>query len=194
MGPSPNLENGMKSKREIRAEIRQKLLRQGKAERREASGRVQEALYGLKEFREAKCLLIYAALPEEVDTLPVIERSLAAGKSVVLPRVLRRPRSLELREIRNLREDLEKGSFGVLEPRASVTRLVRPEEVDCAVVPGIAFDRKGRRLGRGAGYFDRLLAELPRQAARVGLAFGFQVVDELPAEFHDEPVDKVLSA
>ena len=184
----------MKSKKEIREEIREKLLKQGDQERRESSRRVEESLVRLGEYQKARCVLIYVALPEEVATASLIERSLALGKRVVVPRVLDETHALELREIRDAALDLVKGAFGIFEPRPERTRVVTAAEIDCAVVPGLAFDRRGRRLGRGRGYFDRLLAGLDRRVPRLGLAFGFQVVDELPFEPHDQPVDRVLSS
>lgn len=193
MGRPAKNENGMKSKKEIREEIREKLAQQGDKERREGSRRIEEALVRLEEFRSARCVLIYVALPEEVDTVPVIEHALSLGKRIAVPRVFD-GRALELREVRDIRLDLVKGAFGVLEPRMDRTRQVAAEEIDCAVVPGVAFDRVGRRLGRGRGYFDRLLATLPRSVPRIGLAFGFQVLDSLPEESHDQPVNRVLSS
>ena len=130
--------------------------------------------------------------PAYYEDADLAMRIRAMGKRVVVPRVLPGPGALELREIRSPARDLAKGAFGVLEPRVESTRAVPPGEVDCAVVPGMAFDREGRRLGRGGGYFDRLLARLAPGVARVGLAFRCQVLDELPIADHDEPVHRVL--
>ncbi|MBI4343199.1 MAG: 5-formyltetrahydrofolate cyclo-ligase, partial [Candidatus Omnitrophica bacterium] len=90
--------------------------------------------------------------------------------------------------------ELAPGAFGVLEPTPSARRPVRLRELDAVLVPGLAFDRQGRRLGHGYGYFDRLLARLPQATPVIGLAFRFQLLDRLPAASHDRPVSTVLTA
>jgi len=114
------------------------------------------------------------------------------GKRVVIPRV--RGSRLVLSELRDLQQDLRPGAFGVWEPSPRTTRPVDPERLDLVLVPGLAFDRQGHRLGRGRGYFDRLLAAVPRNIPRVGLCFDFQLFDHLPLRPHDQPVSAVLAA
>ena len=88
-------------------------------------------------------------------------------------------------------KELKPGAFGILEPAFDPKRLGRPEDLGLAVVPGLGFDRRGGRLGRGEGYFDRFLAEA-KKAYKVGLAFEFQIVDEVPREAKDVSVDEVI--
>ena len=185
----------MKTKKEIREEVRRKLHDQSQRERVLASGRIQRSLYRLEEFRRARVVLVTLSCAEEVDTLRIVKRCLGTGKMVVVPRVTDEARGkLELRQIRNLEGDLARGAYGILEPRPAVTRVVKPGKVDCAILPGLAFDRRGNRLGRGKGFFDRLLAAIPREVPRIALAFKFQLVDRLPVWVHDRPVDIVLSS
>jgi len=184
----------MKSKEEIREEIKRKLKGQDKSDRRRRSLSVRESLYRLDSFIKAKVVLIYLSLPEEVDTLPLIERCLSSGKRVVLPRVSSDSQSLELYEVKDLGTDLENGPWGLREPRALAERKVEPDSVDCVILTGLAFDRDGHRLGRGRGFFDKLLALIPARVPRVALAFAFQVLDRLPTEIHDERVNTVISS
>lgn len=144
-------------------------------------------------YRKARVLLCYAAFDGEVETRPVLRAALAAGKRVAVP-VMRPGRRLALQEIRCARRDLaRRGRFGVPEPVLRRQGRVQPGELNLAVVPGVAFDRRGGRLGRGKGYFDRFLARVPARVPRVGLAFSFQMVRALPSEPHDRPVCAVVT-
>ncbi len=172
------------------------MLRQLRTQKEEARRRkselIRRKLVRLAAFRKAKTVFCYVSLPYEVETRRLIEQMLDAGKRVVVPRVVRR--QLLLSELRDPDEELSPGAFGVLEPRPQARRPVRPKELDLAIVPGLAFDRLGRRLGHGLGYFDRLLARVPRDTPTVGVCFSFQLVDRLPAGPHDRPVHRVLFA
>lgn len=183
----------MKTKQEIREEIRRRLGLQTGPERAEKSRRIERKLFEDKAFRAAKRVLIYLSLPEEVDTLGVIRKCLEERKTVILPRVENASSALELREIRDIETDCERGRYGLLEPRRDRTTEADPGSIDCAIVPGLAFDAAGNRLGRGGGHFDRLLARIPKEVPRVALAFSFQIVERVPVESHDRPVDRVLS-
>lgn len=184
----------MKTKKEIREEIRRKLKRQGHEERSIHSRRIHRSLYRLEVFKKSKCLLIYVSLPDEVETLPVIEKCLSMGKRVVVPRMVVKKKELTLREVKNLKKDFKRGPYGVLEPKVDLTRKVLPKEIDCIVLPGLAFDPEGNRLGRGRGFFDRLLSRIASTVPRIAFAFPFQVVNHLPTEHHDRPIDILLSS
>jgi 5-formyltetrahydrofolate cyclo-ligase len=184
----------MKSKKEIREEIRQKLKRQGKKERDQRSGKIYRLLLGLPQFRDSTKPLIYLSLPEEVDTLPLIGWCLKEGKKVVVPAMPTTDQAFELRQITDLAKDTQIGGFGMLEPRLDQTKKVTPQEIDCAVLPALAFDRSGKRLGRGGGYFDKVLANIRKGVPRIGLAFEFQVMNDIPTDVHDQPIDHLISS
>ncbi len=101
---------------------------------------------------------------------------------------------LQLSEVRNPATELAPGAFGVREPVRKAFRPVPARELDLVLVPGLAFDRFGHRLGHGHGYFDRFLARIPKETPTVGLAFGFQVLDRLPTTSHDFAVQTILTA
>lgn len=170
------------------------LRQQQEASRRRKSEAIWRKLRRLTAFRRAKVVLCYVALPYEVQTRGMIERMLAAGKRVVVPVVRRSTRRLWLSEVRDPAADLAPGAFQVPEPVRGARRPVPAREVDLAIVPGLAFDRRGHRLGHGLGFFDRFLARLPESVPTIGLAYRFQLLAALPVLQHDRAVRTVLSA
>lgn len=144
-------------------------------------------------FDAAGTVLLYvSAFPEEINTLPMLERALAEGKRLVCPRVDRPSRRLRLFQVDDLRTDLRPGTLGIPEPGRGC-QPIEPDEVDWVLVPGLAFDDRGFRLGRGAGHYDRLLPTLGQEAPRWALALDCQWVDFLPTEPHDQPLNGVVS-
>ena len=165
---------------------------QSVGERSRKSRVIQEKLLENQAFQKAGTVCFYVALPQEVDTHDLIERSIGLGKRVLVPLVDLENKELKLKEIRDLRKDLAPGTLGILEP-VSHTKIAELREAECILVPGLAFDEKGHRLGRGGGYYDRLLQGLPATITKIGLAFSFQVVPQIPLEAHDQRVDLVLT-
>lgn len=160
----------------------------------EESIRILSALENLPQFKEARTVLVYVSMSGEVRTREFLERWQALGKRVVLPKVV--GKKLELREYHP--EMLSPGYCGIAEPSDSAPEVKR-SEVDLAVIPGVAFscqkDENGveryYRLGRGGGFYDGLLSEL--KCPFVGVCFPFRIVEELPLEAWDVPIDIVLS-
>lgn len=183
---------GRTSKHHVRLTVLHQLKTQKEEVRRRKSEVIRRKLCRLAVFRKAKAVLCYVSLPYEVETRRLIEQMLASGKRVIVPRV--QGRTLLLSEVHDPVADLAPGAFGVLEPTPKTIRPVRPDELDLALVPGLAFDRRGHRLGHGHGYFDRLLARLPETVPTVGLCFSFQLLDCLPTHPHDQAVDALVSA
>ncbi len=180
------------TKGELRARVLRRLTAQHKEERNRKSEAIRRKLSRLTAFRQATTVCCYVALPYEVQTWRLIQQMLACGKRVVVPWVA--GRSLRLSEVRDPAADLAPGAFGVWEPIAATRRPMRPEGMDLVLVPGVAFDRAGHRLGHGYGYVDRLLARVPQTITRIGLCFSFQLLDRLPVDPHDQAVHRVLSA
>ena len=180
----------MNSKGAVRTEMRR--LREGlaPADRQERSRRIAERLWRLEAFWRARRVLFYAAGGGEVETLPLLERWIEEGRKVILPRV--EGEAMILAEVDGLK-DLAPGYRGLLEPRSDRGRVVPSGAVEVALVPGLAFDLEGNRLGRGGGHYDRTLACIGPKALKIGLAFDFQVVDHLPVEARDVPVDCVVT-
>lgn len=138
-------------------------------------------------WRASGIVLLYHALPDEVDTSLLLDNALRLGKRVLLPRVV--GDELELRIYSP--ETLCPGAFGIMEPEGDVFTVEQYSEIELAVIPGMAFDRSGARLGRGKGYYDRLLPLLPK-AYKIGLCFPFQLLDFIPSEEHDVRMNEVM--
>ncbi len=155
-------------------------------------------LAALAEFEAATTVALFCAFRGEIDPMVVLNEPAAAGKRFVLPRTHRQPRHLTFHGIptppgataASVRSTLMPGVFGILEATGPEVPIA---ELDLVVVPALAFDRQGYRLGWGGGYYDRALAELSASAVTVGVGFSFQLVDELPREPHDRPVSRVLT-
>lgn len=146
-------------------------------------------LEGCEPFRSAHTVLLYSSLPDEPDTHALIRRAAAAGKRVLLP-VVTGETTMELREYRGEAE-MRRGAFGITEPQGEP--FTDYAQIDLAVIPGVAFDAHGNRLGRGRGYYDRLLAKLKDlHVATMGVCFDFQKLTNVPTEPHDIKVDCIL--
>jgi len=170
------------------------LKQQKEDRRRRSSEAIRRKVFRLTAFRRAKTVCCYVALPYEVQTWRMIEGMLQRGKRVVVPVAHPRTTRLELSEIRDPTAELAPGAYGVHEPVRTARRPVRLRDVHLVLVPGLAFDRRGHRLGHGHGYFDRFLARLPKATPTVGLAFRSQLLDRLPVAAHDHAVQQILTA
>ena len=150
------------------------------------SAEILTALEAHPAFRAASTILLYHSLPDEVDTHSFI-RKWSAKKQILLPVVT--GDDLELR-VYTGPGDLATGAYGIEEPTGAL--FTDYDAIDFIVVPGVAFDRNGNRLGRGKGYYDRLLPRIP-SAYKAGICFPFQIVEEVPAETFDIHMDEVIT-
>lgn len=183
----------MLSKAELRLQMLAARQALAPAERAARSARITERLLALPEMQEAEWVLFYASVAEEVDTWPLLAAWLELGRVPLLP-VVRRPGGLlAAAPVRDLRADLAPGPFGIPQPDADRAGTLAWGSIQAVVLPGVAFDLRGYRLGRGAGYYDRSLPALVPAARRIGLAFECQVVERLPTEPHDVPMDRVVT-
>ena len=182
------------TKGQLRIRILRRLQQQKEDVRYRKSEAIRRKVFRLAAFRQAKTVCCYVSLPYEVQTWRMIEEMLKRGKRVVVPMTTPRSKRLQLSEVRDLHTELAPKAFGVWEPIPQVVRLVPLREVDLVLVPAVAFDRTGHRLGHGHGYFDRLLSRLPKDTPTVGLAYRCQLLDRLPIARHDRAVKAVLTA
>lgn len=157
--------------------------------RRVKSHRILRTLSRELVFRRAEHVAFYYGITPEVETRSFLEKVLK-DKKIYLPRIDSK-KSLALCRIRSLSRDLKKGAYNIREPRAFCKeRPVR--QMDIIIVPGVAFDKRGGRLGRGGGYYDRLLRQAPK-VVKVGLCFREQIVKKVPMKAHDVKVDQVIT-
>jgi len=160
--------------------------------RREKNQALRERLLALDEYAASTTVLFYVSFRTEVDTLRAIRLSLEGGKTVVLPKVDPRRRELDLFRIESL-NDLISGYRGIPEPGLTKNRETKPEDVDLVVLPGLAFDRTGNRIGYGGGYYDRLLARSRPDMPRIALAYDEQIFERIDAEAHDQRVSVIVT-
>ncbi len=179
------------TKQKIRSKIFLKLKRQKEEEERQKSSLIKEKLLRTKVYKKAKVLMCYIALKGEVDTQEMIKQAKKTGKIVTVP-VCKKAKATLMPCILDENAGLKKGPYGVIEP--AVEQYVCLDDIDLVIVPGVAFDKKGNRLGRGKGFYDRFLNRLSRRTATIGLAFDFQILPSLPASSHDAKVSKVIFA
>ncbi len=174
----------MMTKKELRQMIRQRKQQHPVGESSAFISRLKDNSH----FTHAQTLLLYSALSDEVPTQILIDGLAAQGKTVLLPRVVS-DTDMELRRYSGP-ADLQRGAFGIFEPTGEL--FTDYNTIDVAIIPGMAFDAKGHRLGRGKGYYDRFLAKLSPSTYKIGLFFSWQRVDYVPTDEHDIPMDEVI--
>jgi len=175
---------------ESKDEIRKRLLRIRRSLSRdeilEMSREIKERLFDLPEYRSCKVVMFYIAHDNEVETREMIIESLHS-KKVLIPCTSLERNMIYPVEIENL-DDLERGAFGILEPR---NKKIYRGDIDVIIVPGIAFDSRGYRIGYGKGFYDRFL--IGTNALKIGIAYDFQIVNRIPEDENDVPVDMIVS-
>ena len=178
------------NKADIRKHMRALLSAMSHSFRHEASKDATHLLVSQKLWKEAKSILIYAPLPEELDIWPLLTEALNGGKTVALPRYIAEKNMYAVCTIMDPALDLQIGQFGIREP-ALHCNPIAISLLDFVLVPGVAFDLHGRRLGRGRGFYDQLLRVVPGKTC--GVAFDEQIVKEVPVEPHDVFVNCMLT-
>ncbi len=178
------------AKAELRRTMRLRLKGMAPADRATASARIGEQVRAAGFWRAARTVLCYAPMLEEVDVWPLLAVALGQGKRVALPRFTAQVRSYVAAQVQDLERDVVAGEFGIREPAAHCPEL-ELADVDMMLVPGLAFDATGRRLGRGKGFYDRWLAGFPGMTC--GVALAEQMVAEIPVSGHDIPMRCVVT-
>jgi 5-formyltetrahydrofolate cyclo-ligase len=178
------------AKQSLRSRVGAGLKRLGPGERAAASDKARALLATQALWKTAQSVLFFAPLPEELDVWPLLVEALATGKRVGLPRFVAEDKSYEACQIQDLKSDLRAGHFGIREP-ASRCPPLPSTRLDLILVPGVAFDLQGRRLGRGKGYYDQLLGEL--RGTTCGVGFDEQIVEQVPVLPHDVNLDCILT-
>lgn len=178
------MQNKFSEKNEIRYKMKSLRVIMPPEARRSAAEEVFERLEKTAAFLLSNKIMMYHSLPDELDTHEFLKKW-AGKKRFFLPRI----NGVNLEVLPYDESRLELGSFHIEEPTGN--EITNPEEIEMVVVPAVAYDRKGKRLGRGKGFYDRFLAQT--KATKVGVGYEFQLVDELPAEDHDIPMDMVIT-
>jgi 5-formyltetrahydrofolate cyclo-ligase len=154
---------------------------------------IEDRLFEFANFLESKVALLYINSDYEVQTDNIIKRSYSYNKIVVLPAFDSQQFKMKLMKVDAFDQDLKPGPRGVLEPDADRCKIVPMDKVDIAIIPGLAFDEKGGRIGTGKGYYDRLIPRLAITTRKVALTFEEQIVQQIPMESHDKYVDIIIT-
>lgn len=180
------------SKKSIRLELLRRMLSLTKEEIKRRSGYVGKMLYSLPLYRKAKCIMGFYPLKGEVDLLEMIKK--VSGKKICFPVMDLKAKNLSAFQVNNFEKDFVKGPYGVSQPDPKKAKEIDISKIDMILVPGLAFDLKKNRLGRGAGFYDRFLKNALASTTKVGVAFKFQVLNNLPINLSfDQPMDFLVS-
>ncbi|HVK15693.1 MAG TPA: 5-formyltetrahydrofolate cyclo-ligase [Fimbriiglobus sp.] len=194
MTASPPPDDFHAKKAQIREQARKNRIAQ--KDKEAVSRRIVGAFMALPTYATARTVMWYVDAGSEVRTRHVLPEALDGGKRIVVPYCIVETNQLELFLLEDMAE-LAEGAHKILEPRDDLRSLpgkrVAPEELDLVMVPGVAFDPSGGRMGQGKGYYDRLLARVRPDAPLAALAFDCQVFPEIPVAAHDVYMDLVLT-
>ncbi len=180
----------MLTKKELREKIRSQLKKMSVEEYRQRSRKIHQQLFATQVWRVAKTVGVTVSIFPEVDTYGIIEIGWQAGKQIAVPKCFAKTRSMRFFRLTHFNQ-LEKGYFGLLEPKLDLTEEIKKEAIDLLIVPGVAFTRNGERLGLGGGYYDRFLTDFSGRT--VSLCFSEQLVDHLPLQPHDRPIQQIIT-
>ncbi|RHW38505.1 5-formyltetrahydrofolate cyclo-ligase [Lysinibacillus yapensis] len=180
----------MDHKKMLRTQIAQSLQELTIEQFQQSSRKIMDRLLGEPSIIEGNTIAITISNKREVDTIELIKQLWKLNKTVVVPKCHPKDRTMDFYKIENF-DQLETVYMDLKEPKTDCTVLVSPDEIDCMVVPGIVFDKKGYRIGYGGGYYDRYLVRF--NGKLISLAFSIQVVESVPVEPHDQPVDLILT-
>jgi 5-formyltetrahydrofolate cyclo-ligase len=160
-------------------------------ERESRSLRACHRLFECKEYLKAEIIMVFLSLPDEIDTSPLVLKSWQDRKRILAPKISWNQRRLIPIEIRSLTDDLAISQLGVREPASGAPFPIGL--IDLVIVPGLAFDNYGQRLGRGRGFYDRFLAHLEYDGTSCAMALEEQVVESVPVGPHDKQVDLLVT-
>ncbi|MCG6910181.1 MAG: 5-formyltetrahydrofolate cyclo-ligase [Deltaproteobacteria bacterium] len=181
------------TKHEIRNDVARAMDALSEKEVEEKTRQIEARLFEFANFLESNISLLYINHGVEVNTRGILDRCLGYNKIAVLPAFNMDTYKMTLMKVDNLDTDLKPGPRGMLEPDPEKCKIVPIERIDIAIIPGVALDEKGGRIGSGEGFYDRLIPKLPITTRKVSLAFENQIVPLVPMESHDKYVDIIIT-
>jgi 5-formyltetrahydrofolate cyclo-ligase len=181
------------AKEQIRKDIAKTLSSTTEKQRIEKTKAIEARLFGFANFLEARIALLYIDRENEVRTKSILKRAYDFNKIVVLPAFDPERLKMTTLKVDHPDKDLVPGPRGVAEPNPARCKPVPLQKIDIAIIPGLAFDEKGARIGSGFGYYDRFIPDLPATTRKVALAFEEQIIPQVPTESHDKHVDIIIT-
>lgn len=187
----------MQDLKEKKSEIRQTTLalRDGLSGKKRAkkSMEIMDRLFDFANFLEAKIVLFYMNVNSEVATDTMIRKAMEYEKGIVLPWVDQKEKQIVTFRIEDIDRDVQPGYLNIPEPILQRCKVMPFEHIDLAIMPGIAFDERGGRIGHGTGFYDRVIPKLDVTTRKVALAFECQIVPQIPMEPHDRYTDIIIT-
>lgn len=159
----------------------------------EKSDSVTEKLINSEAYKKSNVIMAYIDFRNEVSTEKFIKKALKDNKKVIIPISIVETKELLLSELKDYDTELKSGTYGILEPKEDFIREVKKDIIDLILVPGVAFDLRGYRVGYGAGYYDRFLKNISPTVPKIALAFDLQIVENAYPDSHDFPVDYIIT-
>jgi 5-formyltetrahydrofolate cyclo-ligase len=190
---SRHMEEIQITKSQIREEIAPKIAVLSAKEIAEKANAIENRLFDFANFLESKIILFYVNNAHEVQTANILKRAYTYNKIVVLPAYSTENFEMELKKVDNLKKDLYPGPRDILQPDESRCKVVPIDKIDIAIIPAVALDEKGGRIGSGKGYYDRLIPRLAITTRKVALALEVQIIPQVPIESHDKHVDIIIT-
>lgn len=187
------MEDVKEKKQELRQLIEKKLESLSRDDIQKKLDAIETQLFDFANFIEAEVSLLYLSKNQEVDTAHILRRCVNGAKEIVLPLFDDTNGGARLYKVQDMDADLRKGAANNLEPNPERCKPVSLNNIDIAIIPGVAFDEKGGRLGIGAGRYDRIIPKLPVTARKVAFAFEDQITQMVPMESHDKFVDIIIT-
>ena len=187
------MEDIQKTKADIRNEMAAQIGKLSAGELKEKTRDIENRLFEFANFLESKIVLLYISGANEVHSEALIKRAFDHNKIVVLPKGDNGSKNILLYKIDDYPKGMRTGAHGKLEPNPDKCRKVPIDCIDIAIIPGVAFDEKGGRVGPGDGFYDRLIPHLPITTRKVALALDNQVLLQVPSESHDKQVDIIIT-
>jgi len=181
------------TKNEIRNQVASKIAALSDEQLAEKGMRIETRLFEFANFLEAGIALLYVNHQDEVPTQKILKRCYDYNKIVILPAFDTDNKTIKLMKVDHPDKDLKVGPRGSLEPDPERCKIVPVDCIDIAVIPSIALDEKGGRVGSGEGYYDRLIPDLSITTRKVTLAFEEQLFPQVPMESHDKHVDIIIT-
>lgn len=179
----------MMEKKELRKEIKRRFAALAREEFAGKSAAVLEKLKKLPEWRDAGTIFAFISMKDEIDTEEILKEILKSGKRLAVPRI--DGENLVFHLIESLTDGLVPDCYGIPEPDASAP-VAEPVGNDIMLIPGLAFDSRRNRLGRGKGFYDRYLNGTEASVRKIGICYDFQIVEAVPTEPHDKPLDMII--
>ncbi len=181
----------MESKKSIRKIVKEKKDILTEDQRQKLDNMIFNNVTTSDEYKNSNVVFIFVSYNNEVDTHKIIKQALKDGKILCVPKVISKEEGMIIVRIKQF-EDLQAGAYGILEPKNDELRIAE-DEIDISYLPGLAFDKKGGRVGYGGGFYDRFLRKTRENSKKIGLAYGFQIFHEVPMEEHDVFIDGIIT-